>query len=226
MTNASMLALRALCAVLSGSMLCAADLSTYRGFQIGMNLSVAAKHAGVKPSEAKLIHQRPAVIQELNWRPPHFQGSFRTADSVAEGLLCFYNGQLFRMVITYDRYKVEGMTAEDMVEAISAIYGSASRPTVDITYRSHYAEAAPVIARWEDSGNSYNLVRTDDRSSFAVVLFSKRLNALAEESIVEAVRLDKQEAPQRELDAQAKQQEDIRLALEKARSINRPNFRP
>jgi hypothetical protein len=32
------------------------DLSSYRKFQLGMNLQAAAKQANVKPSEVKLIY--------------------------------------------------------------------------------------------------------------------------------------------------------------------------
>lgn len=210
------------CVVLATSLLSAGDLSTYRGFQFGMDLSLAAKHAGMKVSEARLVHQRPAVIQEIDWRPnPSAQ-----ADSLREGLLCFYNGELFRMVVTYDRYKIEGMTAEDLTEAISETYGIATRPTAEITYHSIYAESASVIARWEDSAFSYNLVRTGEGSSFAMVLYSKQLNALAEESILEAVRLETQEAPQKAIDLQKKKDEEKRLDLEKARLVNKPDFRP
>jgi hypothetical protein len=45
----------------------AQDLSRYRKFQLGMNVLAVAKQAHVEPSEARVIHQRPAVIQELEW---------------------------------------------------------------------------------------------------------------------------------------------------------------
>ena len=216
-----------LSAILGTSLLCAGDFSNYRGFQFGMNLSVAAKQAGVKPSDARLVHQRPALIQELEWQPrTPFQAVSMKADPVQEGLLRFYNGELFQIVITYDRYKVEGMTAEDMVEAISLTYGAAARPTAEIAYYSNYGEVAPVLARWEDSQYSYNLVRTGDRSSFAMVLHWKRLEALAQAAIAEAARLDAVEAPQRAIDLEKKQEAEGRLVLDKARSANMPNFRP
>jgi hypothetical protein len=56
-------------AVLSMPLIYAQDLSKYREFQLGMNLLAAAKQADMKPSEARVIYQRPAVIQELEWRP-------------------------------------------------------------------------------------------------------------------------------------------------------------
>jgi len=52
---------------LSTSLLCAVDLSTYRGFQLGMNLPAIEKLADLKLAEAKMIHQRPAVIEQLEW---------------------------------------------------------------------------------------------------------------------------------------------------------------
>lgn len=118
------------------------------------------------------------------------------------------------------------MTAKDMIEGISATYGTATRPEVEIAYHSIYGEVAPVIARWEDSQYAYNLVRTGDRFSFAMVLYSKRLDALAQAAIIEAVRLDTHEAPQRELQKQKNRDDEERLVLEKARSVNKPNFRP
>src|ERR1017187_7089209 len=45
------------------------DLSKYRGFQFGTDLSTVARQAGVDPSQVKVIHSRPALIQELEWRP-------------------------------------------------------------------------------------------------------------------------------------------------------------
>jgi hypothetical protein len=208
-------------------MLSAADLSSYRGLRLGMSLAAASKQLGTKPSEAKIIHQRPALIQEMSWemRPPAASVSSKP-DPVRDGLLTFVNGELFRIVITYDRYKVEGMSADDVIQAISATYGAATKPTAEIAYHTNYAEAATVLARWDDSKYSYDLVRTGDRASFALILYSKNLDALAQTAIAESARLDADEAPQRELDRQKKRDDNERLVLDKARAVNQPNFRP
>lgn len=226
MTSAGAMSIRVLGVVLWTPLLCAGDLSTYRGFQFGMNLSAAAKQAGTKPSEARLIHERPAVIQQLDWQPRRSYDSAAQRDAVKEGILYFYNGELSKIVITYDRSKVEGMTSEDIIEAISATYGIPTRPTAKIMYYSNYAEVASVLARWEDSQHSYNLVHSGDRSSFAMILYSKRLDGLASVAATEAARLDVQEAPQREIEKQKQRAEAERVALEKARSTNKPSFRP
>ncbi len=205
----------------------AQDLSRYREFQFGMSLPAIAKHAGLEPSEAKVIHQRPALIQELNWRSELSLTSSQP-DPARTILFSFYNGELFRIVVNYDRYKTEGLTTEDVVEAISAKYGTATKPSAEITYSSSqvYNDREAVIARWEDSQYSFNLFRSSYQPTFGMIAFSKRLDALARAAIVEAIRLDEQEAPQREIERQQKQDEANRATQEKAKLVNRPQFRP
>src|SRR5712692_3960831 len=105
-----------------------ADLSQYRGFRFGADLSTVAEHAGANPSQAKVIHRRPALIQELAWRPQPLGSSSQT-ESAKEVVFSFYDGELFRIVVDYDRYETEGLTADDFVDAISATYGPAAKPT-------------------------------------------------------------------------------------------------
>jgi len=224
MTKVHIGALGLLCATLAIPVLHAEDFSRYRGLTFGMTFAAAAKEPGTQAGEAKTVHRRPAVIQEMNWQPTAADPA--NADPVKSAVLCFYNGELFRMVVTYDRYRVEGMTAEDVIAAISATYGPATKPGVEIAYHSNFNEVATVLARWENAEYSYNLVRTGDRSSFALVLYSKRLDALAQASILESVKLEAMEAPQREIEKEKKHAEEARLILEKARSVNKPNFRP
>ena len=226
MRSAGLFTIPIICAVLGVPLLCAGDLSSYRGIQLGANLMAAAQQANINPVQVRTVHQRPDVIQEMDWQPGQLVTEQATADPVSKGLLCFLNGDLFRIVITYDRYKVEGMTAEDMIEGVSTAYGRATRPTAEIAYHSIYGESAPVVARWEDSQYSADLVQTGDRHSFAMVIYSKRLDALAQAAITVAARLDAQEAPQRALEQQQKHDLDERLALEKSRTVNKLNFHP
>ena len=64
----------------------AGDLSKYRNFQLGTDLSTVAKQTGVNPSEAKVIHRRPALIQELEWRPQPLGLIFRNGAGKRSGL--------------------------------------------------------------------------------------------------------------------------------------------
>ena len=199
-----------------------ADFSIYRSLQFGAHLPVAAKQAGIPPANLRLLQKRPALIQEMDWVPQ----SLGLSDPAKNGALCFFNEELFRITVTYDRYKVEGLTSEDVIETISATYGPATRPEAEVPYHSIYGEIARVEARWEDEQYSYNLVRTGDQKSFAMIMYSKRLEIAAEAAVAEAARLDAQEAPQKEMDRQKLRDEEERLALDKARTANKPNFRP
>jgi hypothetical protein len=212
----------------SAPLIHAQDLSSYREFQFGMSLLAVAKQVNLQPSEAKEIHQRPAVIEELAWSQRSLASSAQ-ADPVKEVLFSFYNGELFRMLVTYDRYKTEGLTDQDMIEAISAKYGTGVRPVAKIILfsSSHvYNDSEKVIARWEDSQYSFNLFRSSYPPNFGMLVFSKRLEKLAQAAIVEAIRLDAQEAPQREIERQEKQAEEKRATEEKVRPANKANFRP
>src|SRR5712692_7152472 len=184
MISTRILAISILWTVLSPPLPGAGDFSRYREFQFGTSLLAVAKQAGMAPLEAKIIHQRPAVIQELDWQPGRYSSP---ADSVKSILFSFCNGELFRMVVNYDRYKTEGLTAEDMIEAISSQYGTATTPDAEIVFPSLYHETVKVIARWEDSQYSLSLVRSSYQPSFGMIVLSKRLDTLAEAAITEAL---------------------------------------
>jgi hypothetical protein len=236
MINLDIIVTAVLGAILTAPMIQAQDLSRYREFQLGMGLPAVAKQVRAKLSDAKGIHQRPAVIQELVWEATSFTHSSPRTESVKDILFSFYNGELFRMVVNYDQGRTEGMTAEDMIDAISVKYGSASRPTAEIALsttqvysdgeKTYSNQSEKILARWEDAQYSFNLFQSSVRSTFGLVIYSKRLDALAQKSIVEAVRLDEQEAPQRELARQKKKGDENRLQLEKARRVNKAPFRP
>jgi hypothetical protein len=207
----------------------AQDLSRYREFQLGMNLLAVAKQIDARPSEVKVIHQRPAVIQELEWRPRLAPTSSREAGSVDEVLFTFYNGELFRMVVSYDQQKTQGLTDQDMIEAISATYGMATIPAAKIILFSSsyiYNDSEKVMARWEDPQSSLNLFRSSSQPSFGMLVLSKQMDALAQEAIRKAIQLDEQEAPQRDIARRKKEGEEIRAAQEKARPANKADFRP
>jgi hypothetical protein len=201
------------------------DLSKYRNFSFGMSLVDLAKQVDQRPTEANLIHQRPAVIQELTWWPPLASGT-RRAEPVRQILFSFYNGELYRILVTYDRYVTEGLTAEDMVRTMSAKYGTATRPTAEINFSTNetgeYGTTEKVIVRWEDSQYSFNLFRSSLSNTFGLVMFSKRLDAQAEAAIAKSLKLEGQEDPQKEVARVKKEADD----LETSRQMNIKAFLP
>ena len=204
----------------------AEDLSKYRDFRFGADLPTVARLMGANPSQAKLIHSRPVLVQELEWRPQSL-GPSPKAESAEGVVFSFYNGTLFRIAIKYDRYATEGLTTEDFVEAISAMYGPAAKlpPPVEPVKES-YGDQDVAVARWEDPQYRFDLVRSSYGPSYSLVGILKSLEAPVQTANVEAQRLDDLEAPQRDAARAAAEQGAKAASLEKARLVNKPKFRP
>jgi len=202
----------------------AQDLSTYRHFSFGMTVADLSKQIDQKPANAAVLHERPALIQELTWWPPQPYGSLRPAEPVDQLLFSFYNGALYRMLVTYENSATKGLTDEDMIRVISAKYGLATRPVaavVNFPMNPSYKATEKVIARWEDSQYSLNLFRSYG-DTFAIVMFTKQLDAQAGVSIAESVKLDQEEAPQKEAARVKKNAEDSEVERQKNITTLRP----
>jgi hypothetical protein len=212
------------------------DLSRYREFQLGSNLPTVARQLQMKPSEAKVTHQRPALIQELEWQARISLESEPRADSVKSLLFSFYNGELFRIVVTYDLARTDGLTAQDIIEAVSAKYGVATKPVAEILLPSTNlytdgektisVQSEKVIARWEDELHSLNLIQSFFQTNFGLVVYSKQLDALARAAIVESIRLEAEESPRRQIERQRQKDDERRAQQAKARQANKAPFRP
>jgi hypothetical protein len=136
----------------------ASDLSRYRNFELGSDLASVAKQAAADPSQAKVIHSRPALIQELEWRPQPLGASSQT-ESVQEVLFSFYGGQLCRIKVDHDRYQTEGLTVDDFVDAISATYGPAAKTTAPANVApGNHGDQQENVAQWQDSQYRFDLI--------------------------------------------------------------------
>ena len=79
MINTRTAVIVALGLVLSTYALQGQDRSRYRDFQLGRDLTTVSALARIAATDAKTIHLRPAVIQELEWRPGYLDsGSIST----------------------------------------------------------------------------------------------------------------------------------------------------
>jgi hypothetical protein len=213
----------------------AQDLSRYRDFRLGSTLASVLKTSGTTAADVKVIHQRPAVIQELRWRPPvKYNTAMDATEPVREAVFRFCDGQLFQIVVDYDRERTEGLTDADLIEAITSRYGL---PVLNATSLRTVALASSpvsimptsgdtVIARWSSAENSVVLVRAIYPTTLRLVMSLTSLETIAQTASADAIRLDKAEAPQREIDRVQKNAEDGRVAGEKARGVNKPLFKP
>jgi hypothetical protein len=213
--------------ILSAPLVSAPDLSRYRQFQFGTSLAAVTELAGIT-SEARVLSQRPELIQETMWLPPFASGPTAQGDSARKLLFGFYNDQLFRIVVNYDREKTEGLTVADLVDAISVQYGSATLSATQTVppQGSGTDFTDTIVAQWEDSQYSISLFRSGYLATFGLVAVSKRLDALVRTASAEAPRLDAQQAPLREISRQQRQMSDERLKQETARLVNKAAFRP
>jgi hypothetical protein len=210
--------------LLAAPLLRAQELSKYRHFTLGMSLTKVLERTEQRVTDVKVVHGRPALIEELTWWPPTLPGISFQSDTVEQILFSFYNGELYRISVTYDQSSTEGLTAEDMVKSISTKYGP---PTyialeIDFTKNDRYDVAQKPVASWEDTLSSFNLVRSAFNDHLGLIIYSKRVNREAELAIAEAVKREEQEGPQREADRQKKQMDDLEVARQK----NQKSFRP
>ena len=210
--------------LLSAPLLRAQDLSKYRHFTLGMSLSKVLDRTGQKMADVKLIHGRPALVQEVNWWPPNLPGASYQSDTVEQILFSFYNGELYKISVTYDQTSTEGLTAQDMVKSISATYGPATSVVVetDSAKNERYDVTQRPVASWEDAQYSFNLSRSSFSDHLGLIIYSKRVNAEANLAIAEAVRIEEQQGPQKEVERLKKQTDDLEVARQKNRKIFRP----
>ena len=210
----------------------AQDLSHYRNFELGSDIASVSTAADVAASDAKTIHQRPAVLQDLEYRPSHWLTGSAAAstDPVEQIAFSFYNDQLFRIVVDYGHERTEGMTGADMIEAISAVYGPRLPQTLRARGRAVSrleSESGSPVARWGDSQHAIVLYQTSSYgAAYRLIVTDVGRDELARRATTQALRLDDQEAPQRELARQQKERDDGRAAGAKARAVNKGAFRP
>jgi hypothetical protein len=223
--NCRLIALSACLVALSVPLLSAQDGSRYRDYRIGDDLRSISEQSGAALPMARITLHEPAVLQELEWRPRYFRGGPRQSDAVARVTFGFYDDQLFRIVVDYERGRTEGMTEADMVGAISETYGPPSRraePTPSFAEQHSEQDADFLVACWGDTEYSVTLLRVPDSSAFRLVVASTRLGTLAQVAGAGAVRPYSHEAPQRDVPARLNDAEDV----QSARLANKAAFKP
>jgi hypothetical protein len=206
------------------------DRARYRDYQLGASLASVSAITGVTATDAKAIHERPAVRQELQWRRPYVPSTPPVPiDPAKEIRFSFYDDQLTRIVVDYDPEQTAGMTDADLTEAISTLYGPVSKPGAKATRALPSRieeESGTVVARWGDTDVAVTLLRTSYASGVRLIVTSPRLDALAQAAEVKAQQLDLVEGPRRERDRQKKDAADAQTLLEQQRLANKATFRP
>jgi hypothetical protein len=202
----------------------AQDLSKYRGFSLETSLALASKQAQVPQEQISTVHKSPALIQQFTLWPVQSAAALEGSENVQQMQLSFCNGELYNITVIYRTAATEGLTNDDMIQAISVRYGLAirpgtsSKPTAPLSFESVDEQ----LASWQDSQYSVTLSRSPLSQSFQLVVLSKGLQARADAAAAQSVAQDREDAPQRETARVKKEAED----LQALRDSNRTAFRP
>ena len=210
------------------SSLHAQDLSRYRAYVLDSSLDAVRSIGGVRATDARTVHARPARIQELEWRAPYVSSGEEMADPVRTLTFLFYNDALFQITADYDESRIEGLTVADLVATLSSTYGTPvpAAARAGVRRSTSVPSDMPVLAAWESPTTSMLLLRAAYSSGLQLVLVSKTLAAQAKSAIREAERLDVTEAPRRELERQHQEAVEAEASRIKTRDTNKAAFRP
>jgi hypothetical protein len=206
--------------LLSSPAVYARDLSGYRTFSLGTSLANLSQQIDERPIDATTVHERPALIQQVSWWPPPTVKTAPGAETIQHVRFSFYNGTLYKMLVTDDGFSTRGLTPEDIEHSLTAQYGTPTGHAGKI--KNDYGQTEQVLTGWEDSQYSINLFRFSLSNRFGLVVFTKLMDAKAEAARTEAVKLEQQEAPGKER-ARVKEEAD---GLNRVRQENLRTFLP
>jgi hypothetical protein len=210
-------------AALAVPALSAQDLAKYRNFSLGSSLTVVSKQAQARPDDVTVVHEKPALMQEMKlWLVDPMNGATKT-EPVEHLQLFFLNKTLYEIKTVYKTAATEGMTDEDMIRALSMTYGVATRLAAPSASPDlSFDEADVPLAVWEDSQYSVTLFRAPLRRSFQLISLSKPLYVEAETAIAAAEAAERASAPERESARVEKEASDMQTT----RETNVKGFRP
>ncbi len=123
MTSWRALALASAAVVVGAQPLLAQGLPRYRAYALESSVASVVTISGGREADTRTSYERPARIQELEWRAPYSRSGSGKADPVHDVQFSFYDDQLYQVVVSYDRDRMEGLTNADVVESLSATYG-------------------------------------------------------------------------------------------------------
>jgi hypothetical protein len=206
------------------------DLSRYRDVPFGSTVASVVSVTRTGPEALKVIHARPALIQELKWRPQYALGRPAGVDPVQEITFRFYDDQLFAVTVVYEARLVLGLTNEDIIEAVSAVYGPVTMSAAAVKGPALAPPGAingsTALASWQNAEYQFTLMREVYPATFRLIGASKMLGPLAKTAETEAARLDKEEAPRREAERALAEAQRKAAAEDTIRATNKSEFRP
>lgn len=209
----------------------AQDLSRYRDVAFGSSVASVVAITGTSARSVKVIHQRPALIQELAWRPQYSSArQVGRVEAAREVMFRFHDDDLFSITVVYDARLVEGLTNADIIDAVSAVYGPATLTPAasqgSAVVPTGRINATTALARWQSTDYEFTLMRDVYAATFRLIGVSRELAAAARVAEAEAIRLDAEDAPRRQAEQAVAEAERRKAADDKTRATNKVEFRP
>ena len=181
--------------VYSSQFLPAQEVSGYRAYALASSVDAVLIESGSSAADVRVLHDRPAMIQELDWRARYARNKF--ADPVRSIIFSFCDNALYQVVVSYDTARTEGLDNSDVIGALTATYGTAG-PASAHNRPLEAAADTVILAQWDRAGSSLTLLRGVYSAEFQLLLTSKVLGTRARGAIREAGRLAAADSLRRE----------------------------
>jgi hypothetical protein len=210
---------------LSAQLVSAQDALRYRVYALDSSVDSVLAASGSRAADIRVLHERPALIQDLEWRAPYSRAGTELADPVRLILFSFCDNALYQVRVSYDPSRTDGLSNGDIIDSLTAAYGA----PVAAAMRNRPLDAAPdtvVLAQWDRPGASVTLLREVFSAEFQLIVTAKASSTRARGAIREAIRLDAADAPRREREQRKQEAAEAIAARDKLRASNKAAFRP
>lgn len=199
----------------------AQPLDRYRDHVLGAAQADVVAATGARLTDVKTLHERPAVVKQLEWRTPYAGLEATGVDPVRDIRFGFLDGRLYELVVTYAHDRTKGLTTAELVDGVAAVYGAPGPKRPVAAMLGEVALGTVVLGHWRDDSATLTLVR-GPYEDVMLIMRSVRLGEKATAAIAAALALDDTEAPARA--QRLRDDEKATRAAERAR--NRSAFRP
>lgn len=202
-------------------------LAHYRGVTLGDSVQSVVDRLQMAAADVKVVHERPAMVQELTWRPHRFvSGATVEPDALSEMVMTFHAGRLARIGVVYDRERTQGLTNADMHELMAGVYGTSLLVGTPTLRTIGPPSDRQTIARWEDDETLLLLWREQYPGRLGLTITSIAADAALQEALADGQRLSAAEAPMRDLARRTAEAAAARTLGEKMRLDNKARFKP
>jgi hypothetical protein len=198
----------------------------YRDFIIGGSMGTVRNALGPHAREVEVRFDRPVPLHRLMWRPAFLTASGDQADdSIREIVFDFVADQLYRMTVSYDERKTDGLTHADVLTSLEDTFGPASVRKSGRGGVSAVGDAT-ILAQWRTADGEISLRHFDYSRSYQLRLSSTALESAARVAETRAVALEARERPARAAAQRRQLAEDERIERQSVRDRNKAGFRP